>query len=85
MPTQDDHADLVVGLGPQERFVELHQQAAVLSVARLGPVEHDARDAAVIELFVGEEAVILGHSGILRRGECRYPSRARNSRLSTLP
>ena len=52
-------ADLVIGLGAQERLVQLDEQTAVLSVAGVGPVEHDARDAAVIELFIGDEAVIL--------------------------
>ena len=59
MPSQDHHANLVVGLGTQERLVQLDEQAAVLGVAGVGPVEHDARDAAVVELFVGDEAVIL--------------------------
>ncbi len=85
MTAQDDHPDGVVGLSPQERLVQLDEQAAVLRVTCVGPVEHDAGDTAFIELFVGEELVILGHSGILCRRECRYPSRARNSRLRTLP
>ena len=47
---EDDDPDLVVGLGPAERFVELDQQGAGLRVLRLGTVEPDPRDAPVIEV-----------------------------------
>jgi hypothetical protein len=59
---QDHHADLVVGLGPQEGVVEFFQQRHVLGISRLGPVQHDPRDAALIEGLIGQELVFRhGH------------------------
>ena len=49
---EDHHPDLVVLLGPVEGVVQLHQQAPVLGVAGLGPVEQDADDLAVVQLLV---------------------------------
>ena len=54
---EDHHAHGVVGLGPQERVVELDEQPAVLRVPRLGPVQHDPRDRAVVERLVGDVLV----------------------------
>ena len=49
---EDDHADGVVGLRPEERVVELHEQPAVLRVAALLAAEHDPRDRAVVHRLV---------------------------------
>jgi len=49
---QDHHPDGVVGLGAQERLVELDEQATTLGIVCLGPVEPDPRDAALVERFV---------------------------------
>jgi hypothetical protein len=64
---EDDDADLVVGLGAQERVVELDEHPAVLGVARLGPVQQDACDLPVVERLVDEE-LLVGHRGVLRPG-----------------
>ena len=52
---QNHHPNGVVGLGAQERLVELNQQAAALGVVRLGPVEPDPGDAALVERLVGHQ------------------------------
>ena len=57
---QDHHPDGVVGLGAQERLVELHQQTAALSIVCLGPVQPDPRDAALVESFVGHQLDLAG-------------------------
>src|SRR3546814_18543201 len=54
----DDDADLVVGLGLQERVVQLDEHPAVLRVAGLRPVQHDAGHAALGEDLVGDELVV---------------------------
>src|SRR5271168_1935971 len=54
---QDHDAHGVVGLGCGERVVELNQQATVLGVSSLRPIEGDARDRSFIECLVGHEAV----------------------------
>ena len=56
---QDHDAHGVIGLGRGERVVEFDQQAAVLSVLSLRPVEGDARDRSFVERLVRDEAV--GH------------------------
>ena len=52
---EDHDPDRVVGLGTQERVVELDEEAAILRVARLGTVQHDPRDPALVEGLVGDE------------------------------
>ena len=61
---EDHDADGVVGLGPQERVVELDEHAAVLRVPGVDAVEHDPRDRAVVERLVGDELVLgcVGHA-----------------------
>ena len=49
---EDDDAHGVVGLGAQERVVEFDEHPPVLGVARVGPVEHDAGDLAVVDGLV---------------------------------
>jgi hypothetical protein len=51
-PTEDHHAHPVVGLGFQKGVVELDEHSPVLGVASLGPVQHDANDRAIVELFI---------------------------------
>ena len=69
---QDDHPAGVVGLGPQERVVELDQQAPVLGVPRVRSVEQDPHDGPVVVGLVLQE-LVLGHrsprrgSGVLQR------------------
>ncbi len=55
--SQDHHPNGVVGLGSQERLVELNKQAAALRVVRVRPVKPDPGDAAVVERFVGHQVV----------------------------
>ena len=52
---QDHHPDGVVGLGTQERLVELDQQTAALRVVRLRAVQPDPGDAALVERFVSHQ------------------------------
>src|ERR687891_567388 len=59
-PAQDHDPHLVVGLRPQERVVELDQEPPVLRVPGVGPVEHDASDAALVQRLVGHE-LVFGH------------------------
>ena len=56
--TEDHHAHGVVGLGLEEGFVELDQQAPVLGVAALDAVQHDPGDRAVVEGLVADVLVI---------------------------
>ena len=55
---EDHHPHGVVLLGLPEGVVELDEHAAVLGVARVGPVEQDANDLAVLELLVLHEFVL---------------------------
>jgi hypothetical protein len=59
-PAKDDHAHPVVGLGCEEGLVQLHQEAPVLGVAGLRPVEGDPCDPPVVQRLVGDEAEV-GH------------------------
>ena len=57
---QDDDPDLVVGLGPQQRVVQLHEQPAVLRVPGFRSVQHDPGDQPVVDRLVEHESVV-GH------------------------
>ena len=64
---------VVVGLGPQERVVELDEQAPVLGVAGVGPVQEDPHDRAVVVGLVLEELVV---------GHCVAPAVAADEAMS---
>ena len=49
---QDHHPDLIVGLGRSERLAELHQEAPILGVAGVDPVEGDPGDPALVQGLV---------------------------------
>src|ERR1700739_3493576 len=57
---QDHHPNGVIGLGTQERLVELHQQATALRVVGFGPVEPDPGNAALVEGFIGHQLIGAG-------------------------
>ena len=48
-PAEDHDPDLVVGLGRQEGIVQLDEQPAILGVASVRPVQHDASDLPFVE------------------------------------
>ena len=50
---QDHHAHVVVGFGPAERLVQLHEQRARLRVLGLGTVEPDTNDPPLVQGLVG--------------------------------
>ena len=56
--TEDDDAHGVVGLGAEEGLVELDEHAPVLRVPRLGTVEHDPGNRAVVKRLVRDELVL---------------------------
>ena len=61
---EDHHANLVVGFRLQEGLVELDEQPPVLGVARLGPVELDPDDRALVDRLVVDEPEV-GHDALL--------------------
>jgi len=46
--SENHDAHLVIGFGPQERVVQLDEQAAILRVSALLPVEHDPRNTPIV-------------------------------------
>ena len=70
---EDHDTNRVVGLGAQERLVELDEESAVLRVARLRTVQHDPSDSAFVDGLVGDELGV-DHDNVLRR-----PVRARSA------
>ncbi len=71
---EDHDAARVVLLGPLERLVELDQQAAVLGVAGLRPVEEDPYDRPVVVGLVLEVLVVAHHAPRRPAGEHPDPS-----------
>ena len=65
---ENHDSDRVVGLGTQERVVELDEEAAILRVARLRTVQHDPCDPALVDGLVGDELGV-DHDDLLRRLE----------------
>ena len=59
---EDHHPHGVVGLGAEERVVQLHEHAAVLRVPGVGPIQHDPGDRAVVERLV-RHVLVLGRLG----------------------
>ena len=69
----DHHAHGVVDLGAQKGVTQFDQHGAVLRVARLGLVQHDPGDGALVEGFVRDVLVCVRHEGTIR-----YCEQARN-------
>ena len=74
--TAEDHdAHRVVLFGSRERVVELDEESAILRVARLGAVEHDPRDPAVVDRFVGDELSVDQGDPLRRRKRAQSGAR----------
>ena len=61
---EDHDADLVVGLGLEERVVEVDEEPPALRVPALGTVQHDPGDRAVVQRLVGD-VLVLPHGALL--------------------
>lgn len=62
-PGEDHHPYGVVRLRCPECLVQLDEHPAVLRVARLRPVQGDADDAPLVQLFVSDE-LVSGHDAL---------------------